>query len=115
MSPADFQSLCRSAIVLARMVLVLAVPLPAAEIDLLPTPHFLESLPHTLHFPAGSPIKVHLAQPGLDIAESLLASAFPGAKFTVSDAEPAIVLWDYSISRNTGTLNFLDRQLLEDS
>src|SRR5579885_2010703 len=87
----------------------------AADMDILPTPHYVEALGADVRFP-GHEIRVHVSGPELEVAETLLARAFPDARFAIGGMDAGIFLHDYSASHEVGVaLNFLDRQLLEES
>jgi len=86
------------------------------DIDVLPTPHYLEPLATPVRFPAGADIPVRLSQPRLQVAQQMLAEGCPDVRFASAAQEARVFLWDYSTSRSVAPkLNFLDRQLLEES
>jgi hypothetical protein len=95
---------------------LLTAPLAVAEIDVLPTPHYLEPLDHVVRFSSSEEIKVSLSQASLKVAMEVLTDGFPEGRFMMSDSNPNIVLTDFSVSREAGmTLNLLDRHLLEET
>ena len=92
------------------------VTILAQQIDILPTPHYVERLEGSVHFAPGVPIRVRIAQPHLKTAEETLASGFPEGRFQLEAADADVVLWDYSTSSEVpANLNFLDRSLLGQS
>src|SRR5207245_7083572 len=106
--------------------LFLAVEPTLAEVRILPTPQYLEPLPHSLRLPPGSSITVSLGPKASSTSPKLrLAAGFlrrelsaTGQQLRISEepfagasARPAVFLWDYSADQNPPIrLNFLDQQ-----
>src|SRR2546428_13733 len=112
--------------------LFLAVEPTLAEVRILPTPQYLEPLPHSLRLAPGSSITVSLGPKAASMSPKLrLAAGFlrrelnaGGQQLRLSEqpfgqevtARPTIFLWDYSADQNPPIqLNLLDRQTLSAS
>ncbi len=89
-----------------------AVAVWAQQLDVLPTPQYAEALAGDLVL--AQPVRIEAVQPNLAAAADILKDGRPQIRF--SDGPGGIVLWDYSLDRKPAAeLNFLDRQLLEES
>src|SRR5438876_947012 len=112
--------------------LFLAVEPTLAEVRILPTPQYLEPLPHSIRLGPGSSITVSFGpkasstSPKLRLAANFLRRELNagGHQLRVSEepfgqglsARPTIFLWDYSADQNPPIrLNLLDRQTLSAS
>src|SRR5689334_11861446 len=99
------------------LVLLFTSAAMAAGIDVLPTPQYVEPLPEGVRFvESGQSIQVYVSQAHLKLGVQILSNGFPEAQFVEGPRESGIIFWDYSSSAQPGApLNFLDRQLLEES
>src|SRR5437867_10191651 len=83
-----------------------------AQFHILPTPQYAEPLAEELVL--AQPVKIEAAQSNVAIAADILRGGCPQIRF--GDGSGGIVLWDFSLDRKPEVeVNFLDRQLLEES
>ena len=94
-------------------LLYLALSLPAAVSDILPTPRYIEPLNRVLEI--RGPVKVFSAQPNLGMARKMISQGRAEISFTeaASAVGAHIVLWNYAAAPPPVKLTYLEQRTVE--